>query len=160
LFQNSYTAIIVLENEEQYREFGIDRRALADILVVTESGVAVLDRNTAGSTHTLPPRAPTTTVTMLSSAAETVDEGEAEGDSTGTAQAPQGTADDKDMFFTPDYPDYSTAAGGQNYGPPLAADRVSHDAAASSSTSISWWLIVVCRFLPFSLFSQASCFVS
>lgn len=34
----------MLENEQQYREFGIDRTALADILVVTDTGVGVLGR--------------------------------------------------------------------------------------------------------------------
>ena len=44
-----YTAFLVLEFEEQYREYNINRTALADILVVTERGVGVLPR---GDTNT------------------------------------------------------------------------------------------------------------
>jgi hypothetical protein len=51
----------VLENEQQYREFGIDRRALADILVVTDTGVAVLDRTAAQQTTTTTTTTPTAT---------------------------------------------------------------------------------------------------
>ncbi len=38
------TALLVLETEDDYARFGIDRRALADILVVGRSGVELLQR--------------------------------------------------------------------------------------------------------------------
>jgi hypothetical protein len=39
-----YTALLVLETEQDYRRFGIERRALADILTVGPGGIAVLER--------------------------------------------------------------------------------------------------------------------
>ncbi|MBK7862870.1 MAG: hypothetical protein IPJ65_30530 [Archangiaceae bacterium] len=39
-----YTALLVLETEADYARFGIDRRALADVLVVREGRVAKLER--------------------------------------------------------------------------------------------------------------------
>jgi hypothetical protein len=41
---SDFTALLVLESERDYQRFGIDRRALADILAVDESGVKVLAR--------------------------------------------------------------------------------------------------------------------
>jgi tetratricopeptide (TPR) repeat protein len=41
---SSYTALLVLETENDYRRFNIDRRALADILVVGPTGVEVKAR--------------------------------------------------------------------------------------------------------------------
>lgn len=43
---SSYTALVVLENEWEYERFGIDRRALNDILVVGASGIEVKARTT------------------------------------------------------------------------------------------------------------------
>ena len=40
-----FTALLVLETENDYRRFGIDRRALADILTVGPAGIEVLDRH-------------------------------------------------------------------------------------------------------------------
>ncbi|MEW6281634.1 MAG: VIT domain-containing protein, partial [Candidatus Eremiobacterota bacterium] len=42
---SDHTALLVLESEQDYARFRIDRRALADILVVEESGVEVLRRS-------------------------------------------------------------------------------------------------------------------
>ncbi len=39
-----FTALLVLETEEDYARFGIDRRALSEILTVNESGIALLPR--------------------------------------------------------------------------------------------------------------------
>jgi tetratricopeptide (TPR) repeat protein/predicted ATPase len=39
-----YTALLVLETEADYQRFGIDRRALADILVAGGAGIEVLNR--------------------------------------------------------------------------------------------------------------------
>jgi tetratricopeptide (TPR) repeat protein len=39
------TTMLVLENEFEYQRFGIDRRALADILTIDASGIAVVDRS-------------------------------------------------------------------------------------------------------------------
>jgi tetratricopeptide (TPR) repeat protein len=39
-----FTALLVLETENDYRRFGIERRALADILTVGPAGIEVLDR--------------------------------------------------------------------------------------------------------------------
>jgi hypothetical protein len=39
-----YTALLVLETEQDYRRFGIERRALADILTVGPGGVTVVQR--------------------------------------------------------------------------------------------------------------------
>ena len=39
-----YTALLVLETEADYARFGIDRRALADILTVGEHGIGTVDR--------------------------------------------------------------------------------------------------------------------
>jgi hypothetical protein len=39
-----YTALLVLETEDDYRRFGIDRAALADILTVGDEGIAAVDR--------------------------------------------------------------------------------------------------------------------
>jgi tetratricopeptide (TPR) repeat protein len=41
---NDHTAFLVLESDEDYARFGLDRRALADILVVGASGVEVEQR--------------------------------------------------------------------------------------------------------------------
>ena len=40
-----YTALVVLETENDYARFGIDRRALADILVVGATGVELMHRD-------------------------------------------------------------------------------------------------------------------
>ena len=40
-----FTAMLVLETEEDYRRFELDRRALADILVVGDAGLDVLQRD-------------------------------------------------------------------------------------------------------------------
>lgn len=54
---SSYTALVVLENEGEYARFGIDRRALSDILVVGASGVEVIARTIPlePTTTTIPP---------------------------------------------------------------------------------------------------------
>jgi tetratricopeptide (TPR) repeat protein len=39
-----YTAMLVLETENDYRRFGIERRALADILIVGSAGIEVMQR--------------------------------------------------------------------------------------------------------------------
>ncbi len=49
------TALLVLETEEDYRRFGIDRRALADILVVGEKGIELLRRAGSGEEAATPP---------------------------------------------------------------------------------------------------------
>ncbi len=41
---NDYTALLVLETEADYRRFGLDRKALADILTVGPTGIQVLRR--------------------------------------------------------------------------------------------------------------------
>ncbi|WP_248361331.1 VIT domain-containing protein [Anaeromyxobacter oryzae] len=41
-----FTALLVLETEADYARAGIDRRALADVLVVGDRGLALLDRRT------------------------------------------------------------------------------------------------------------------
>ncbi|MCX4242718.1 VIT domain-containing protein [Paraliomyxa miuraensis] len=41
---NDFTSFLVLDTEEDYARFGLDRRALAEILVVGEHGVEVVDR--------------------------------------------------------------------------------------------------------------------
>lgn len=42
---SDFTALLVLETDADYARFGIDRRALADILVVGRSGIELLRRN-------------------------------------------------------------------------------------------------------------------
>jgi tetratricopeptide (TPR) repeat protein len=42
-----FTALLVLETEDDYARFGIDRKALADILVVDDAGLAVTRRTAA-----------------------------------------------------------------------------------------------------------------
>ncbi len=44
---SDYTALLVLETEDDYRRFGIERTALADILAVGERGIDVLQRKQA-----------------------------------------------------------------------------------------------------------------
>lgn len=54
-----YTALVVLETENDYARFGIDRRALAEILTVGATGVEVLARqNIAVAVATPPPPRP------------------------------------------------------------------------------------------------------
>ncbi|MCA9704296.1 MAG: carboxypeptidase regulatory-like domain-containing protein [Myxococcales bacterium] len=45
---NDFTAFLVLETEEDYARFGLDRRALSDILVVGGNGIAVEHRGAGG----------------------------------------------------------------------------------------------------------------
>ncbi len=42
---SDYTALLVLETEQDYARFGIDRRALADILTINDTGVSVMQRS-------------------------------------------------------------------------------------------------------------------
>jgi hypothetical protein len=49
---SDYTALLVLESEAEYRRFGIERTALADILAIGPGGVTQLRR---GEVTTLPP---------------------------------------------------------------------------------------------------------
>ncbi len=53
-----YTALVVLETERDYRRFGIDRRALADILVVGPTGVELKGRATTHVAVAPPPPPP------------------------------------------------------------------------------------------------------
>ena len=58
-----YTALVVLETENDYRRFNIDRRALANILTVGPTGVDVISRAGAQQiavTRRPPPKAPQT----------------------------------------------------------------------------------------------------
>ncbi len=43
---SEHTALLVLETEQDYARFGIDRKSLTDILVVGEAGVEVINRTT------------------------------------------------------------------------------------------------------------------
>ena len=45
---SDFTALLVLETEDDYRRFGIDRNALTDILTVGPAGVGVIPRVAAG----------------------------------------------------------------------------------------------------------------
>jgi tetratricopeptide (TPR) repeat protein len=62
-----YTALLVLETEADYARFGLDRRALADILTVGAGGLDVLAR-------TQPPRFPSGRVPVDTQKAELSDE--------------------------------------------------------------------------------------
>jgi hypothetical protein len=53
-----YTALLVLETEADYVRFGIDRRALADILTVGAGGLEVLHRSAASSPPPIAAAAP------------------------------------------------------------------------------------------------------
>ena len=44
---SDYTALLVLETENDYRRFGIERRSLVDIMTVGERGVELIQRNQA-----------------------------------------------------------------------------------------------------------------
>jgi hypothetical protein len=59
---SDFTALLVLESERDYQRFGIDRRALADILAVDERGVNVLQRTgpvvAVAAQPTPPPKQP------------------------------------------------------------------------------------------------------
>ncbi len=50
-----HTALLVLENEREYRRYGIDREALADILTVGPGGVDLLRRASGPTGRALPP---------------------------------------------------------------------------------------------------------
>jgi len=54
---NDLTALLVLESDEDYARFGLDRRALEDILTVGLDGAALLDRR---ASEPLPPTTTTT----------------------------------------------------------------------------------------------------
>ena len=56
---SDHTALLVLETEADYLRFGIDRRALADILVVTPRGPRLLQRKDAVTSRPASVRAPT-----------------------------------------------------------------------------------------------------
>lgn len=49
------TALLVLENEREYRRYGIDRSALADILTIGVGGVELLRRGSGPTARPLPP---------------------------------------------------------------------------------------------------------
>jgi len=49
-----YTSLLVLETEQDYARFGIERRALADILTVGTAGIALLHRADFGALATTP----------------------------------------------------------------------------------------------------------
>lgn len=53
-----YTALVVLETEHDYRRFGIDRRALSDILVVGPTGVELQNRKDIAVAAIPPPPPP------------------------------------------------------------------------------------------------------
>ncbi len=55
---SSYTALVVLETERDYRRFNIDRRALADILIVGPTGVELKNRKNAVAAIPPPPPPP------------------------------------------------------------------------------------------------------
>jgi tetratricopeptide (TPR) repeat protein len=57
------TTLLVLESEQDYQRFGLDRRALAQILTVGATGIERLDRQTVA----LPPRVATDVVKSLPS---------------------------------------------------------------------------------------------
>lgn len=49
-----YTAFLVLETEHDYRRYGLERRALADILTVGAGGLATVDRSAASPPQPIP----------------------------------------------------------------------------------------------------------
>ncbi|MCB9705546.1 MAG: hypothetical protein H6711_26995 [Myxococcales bacterium] len=53
---SDYTALLVLETEWDYQRFGIDRKALAEILTVGPRGLAVVDRTQLPGKDGQPPR--------------------------------------------------------------------------------------------------------
>jgi tetratricopeptide (TPR) repeat protein len=53
-----YTALLVLETEADYRRFGLERRALAEILTVKEGRVAVRSRDALAAEEAQPPPRP------------------------------------------------------------------------------------------------------
>lgn len=53
-----FTALVVLETENDYRRFGIDRNALADILVVGPTGVELMHREASALALAPPPPPP------------------------------------------------------------------------------------------------------
>ncbi len=55
---STYTALVVLETENDYRRFGIDRKALADILTVGPTGLEVMQRKGQAVAIAPPPPPP------------------------------------------------------------------------------------------------------
>ncbi len=53
-----YTALLVLETEADYARFGIERKALADILTVDSNGISVVARRNIGPAIASAPRPP------------------------------------------------------------------------------------------------------
>ena len=53
-----WTALLVLERESDYARYGIDRKALADILTVSADGVAVAQARTGATPPPIAPRPP------------------------------------------------------------------------------------------------------
>jgi tetratricopeptide (TPR) repeat protein len=71
-----FTSLLVLETEEDYARFGIERRALADILTVGPSGVALLHRTEIAAPFEQP-RGPVTDDKALPADARAMAKGEA-----------------------------------------------------------------------------------
>jgi TonB family protein len=56
---SDFTALLVLETEADYARFNIDRRALADIMVVGANGIELVDRRAPGYQIAVAPTIPT-----------------------------------------------------------------------------------------------------
>ena len=102
-----YTALVVLENENEYRRFGIDRRALAEILVVGPTGIELMRREALAVAPQPPPppprpqvrrrRAPAKSMARRASPADEVETGAAAPGIEGGADAVKEEAEALDM---------------------------------------------------------------
>jgi tetratricopeptide (TPR) repeat protein len=73
-----FTALLVLETEGDYQRFGLDRKALADILTVGPGGLEVLERSRPRAVGTSPVVTPKTVNEPMEDALGSVDVPEAE----------------------------------------------------------------------------------
>lgn len=81
-----FTAFLVLETEDDYERYDLDRRGLADILIVGPGGIEVLDRSPEDPSSEPPmPDKPPTPRPVLASSRTT-------GDLVGTVTEPEGAA--------------------------------------------------------------------